>query len=186
MSKDNIILLDMDGVIVDMNPVLLDKVNKEFDCNHDESDLTSFRYDESLPKEHADFIYELWHDDNLYQGVEWSNNAEEAVEELRGLGRVVVVSSPMVGHGSSKLRWLYNHGFDRKNVVLASDKNLVHGHVLIEDRARNAENFPQSAILVDKPYNQDSNHQPRAYDWSDIVNYTKELIHDREINKFQV
>lgn len=176
-ESDFTILVDMDGVLVNLNPIILERINKEFGTDYTEEDLTDFNYGKSLDKsEHSDLAYDIWHENDLYKDIEWSDETKDAIEELKQIGRVVVVSSPMVGHGTSKLRWLYSHGFDKEDVVLASDKNLVHGHVLIDDRAENVRKFPRASLLFDKKYNESYNtedHETRVHDWSDVTGLVK-------------
>jgi 5'(3')-deoxyribonucleotidase len=88
--------------------------------------------------------------------------AQAFVEELRKLGDVVIVTAPFVGvdHWEADRRdWLKRHfGFGHKDVISAHRKEVIRGHVLIDDSLDHCEAFVSKstyrrAVLVDRPYN---------------------------------
>lgn len=175
--SNNLILCDMDGVLVDVQSrTHLPLLNEKFGTGYTLEDLERFDYFEYMPEEHAQFMIDCWHREDLYDGVSPEPGAMEGVEQLRELGRVVVVSSPMDGHGTSKLRWLTDHGFSRDNRVLAKDKALIdiEGALLIDDGPEFLREHRGPKIVFDRPWNRhlEISHWPytaRAHSWSDVV-----------------
>lgn len=174
--QDITILVDMDGVLVDMSEEMLSELNEEFGTDYTPSDLEAFDYSEYMPQAHADYMYDLWHKKDRYAEVDPVPGAMEGVERLRELGRVVVASSPMKGHAISKIAWLERHGFNKSHRVLISDKNLLRGGILIDDGFHNIRRFHGQGILVDQPYNRKFEYLIRAFSWSDIVRYVENMI----------
>lgn len=177
MSKEPIILVDMDGVLVDVNPLLLGFVNERHGTSYTKDDLVAFGYDEYMEPEEVETIYERWHDADLYDGMPPIEGARGGVEELREIGRVVACSSPMVGHASSKLRWLRDFGFDRKDIVLATDKRLVGGDVLVDDGLHNLADFPgRCQVTFDQPWNQHYTVGTRVFSWPQVAPLVRDVL----------
>lgn len=176
------ILLDCDGVLVESNSQNLRRLNKEFGTDYRFEEITSFRYD-FLTDEEREFIYEeCWHDPHLYDDAEVTEAQEQAIKMLRDLGRVVVVSSPLLGHIESKYRFLQKH-FKRENIVLASDKGLLDGDVLIDDGPHNLEPFEGDTIVYDRPWNQDV-EGPRARDFFGIVTHVQRMKEEQSAEEY--
>lgn len=175
--REPMILLDMDGVLVDVSSEeMLPALNKEFGTDYKPEDLVDFDYYKYMDEEHADFMVEQWHDPERYSSAEPVAGARRGVEKLQDIGRVVVSTSPMIGHASSKMRWLQEFGIARHNIALVPDKeNLLFGDIMIDDGPHHAEPFPGFSILFDQPYNRhlDNESGPdglvRVYNWGEIV-----------------
>lgn len=103
--------------------------------------------------------------------------AQEFVEKLRGLGELLIVTSPYgaVPHWMhARLGWLKEHfGIDKRDVVFCKRKEVVRGHVLIDDKLENCEAFAGSgqfrtAIVFDRPWNRGGN-LPRAKSYAEAL-----------------
>src|SRR5690625_8000333 len=91
---------------------------------------------------------------NLYSMVEPIPGALEGIQELRRRGhRVVFVTAAVVGSMDQKARWLKRHGFltDLNDLIVAQDKSLVQGQVLIDGGPHKIEAFPRYAPLYPAP-----------------------------------
>jgi len=86
--------------------------------------------------------------------------AVEFVEQLRRLGEVIVVTSPLSCSPywcHERTIWLAEHfGFRSKDVIFAKRKELVCGDVLIDDGPHNLETFANFRLLLDRPWNRES------------------------------
>lgn len=178
--KQATVALDMDGCLVDFNPVILDRLREEGVGDFEYDDVTRFQYKDCLGPEADDVAWEIIKSEDLYDELDPEPGALEAVEHLRGMvGRVIVVSSPVEGHAGSKIRWLLRHGFDRKDVVLASDKALAgaKADVLLDDAIHNLEAFPGRVIVMDRPWNRHLEGDfPRAEGWRDVPRLVRETL----------
>lgn len=177
MQGRPIFLLDMDGVLVDVSSTqMLPALNEEFGTDYQPEDLKDFDYYQYMEDKHADFMIEQWHDPKRYEGAEPLEGAEAGVDRLQELGRVVVSTSPMIGHASSKMQWLEDFGIPRHDIALVPDKeNLLIGDVMIDDGPHHAGPFPGYSILFDQPYNRGLDQKAgrnglvRVYDWDQLV-----------------
>lgn len=163
-----IILLDVDGVLVESNQTNIQRVNEHFGTNYCFEDIETFEYD-FMTEAQRQFIYdECWHDPSLYDGAELTPEQTDTLEGLRRVARVIACSSPLVGHIESKYRFLKLY-FDRADIVLASDKNLIGGDILVDDGLHNLEVFPGHVIVYDRPWNRSPGRDlPRAHNFEEI------------------
>jgi 5'-nucleotidase len=165
MTKNNIILIDMDGVLTDHTPRHCAAFNEHFGTSLTPADITSFEYDFLTP-EQRHFMMCLWDLPGIYDEDSLTAEQLEVLDGLREIGRVVACSSPMAGHIESKYRFLTRY-FDRADIVLASDKDLVDGDILIDDSPRNIRAFSGHTIIYDRPWNQGVKG-PRARSFEDL------------------
>ena len=185
--KKPIILLDVDGVLVNHNARHLDALNETYGTSYAYSDITDFHYS-FMPQHHRDALYNLWHAADLYDHDVIHEVQMEVIGGLREIGRVMACSSPLEGHISSKYRFLLRY-FDRRDIVLTADKSLVGGTILIDDGPHNIKAFPGHGIIFDQPWNQGVK-APRARTFEDIgplvQDYliTQALLKDEDIDAY--
>lgn len=171
-----VIALDMDGVLCEepqsWNIV---RLNEAFGTSFSLDDVTDFRYS-MMTHEHREFLFskECWNHPELYDGYDIAYDKRLIIEELRALGRVIVVTSPLKGHIASKYRWLLRY-FHRKDIFLASDKSLVMADILVDDCLDNANGFEGDFICYDQPWNRQYAGL-RAHNFDEVLSITRALI----------
>lgn len=112
--------------------------------------------------------------------------AVEGVRALRQAGhRLVALTSPLITPGwlHGRVRWLHTRGFGNEDIVLAWDKALVPGDVMIDDNAdfanRWATKYPQgTCLLFDQPWNASALFMPnvrRVVGWDQVVQIVSRL-----------
>lgn len=173
-----IVYVDVDGVLVNPNRHFLDELNRAIGTTYEYKDITAFNYYDCFPREHADILMRMWGSATLYDGWPPEPGAMEAVEEIRTFARVVAISSLTEGHADSKYSWLLGKGFDRKDIFLATDKSLVRGAVLIDDRIENLMGFDGEGICFPQPWNTswDTANGLRTDNWDEIVTAVRAII----------
>jgi 5'(3')-deoxyribonucleotidase len=177
------ILIDCDGVLADFTKLYLDlhfaHHNRAFQHHH----VTNFDFTACIAtKEQDDRIWRhIDQTPGLVRGLQWLPGAQDALEELRKLGRVICVTSPH--HGPTwmpeRLAWLREEaGFDKKDVIFASDKTPVGGACLIDDNTRNIRDWHCSklrgewaeGVLYSQPWNGKSAlSNLRADSWEQVI-----------------
>ena len=172
------ILIDVDGVVAELDSEWLRRYNQDYKDHMTKKDWTSWGIHNLVKPECGTKIYEyLWMDD-LYNNVLPIEGSLFGVQHLRSMGhRCVFVTS---GIQPAKIRWLFNQGFltskiwqSDPDVAIVNDKSLIHGDVLIDDRPKNIDdflkNFGSDAILFDQPWNQEYHDVKRATSWNDVL-----------------
>lgn len=174
-----IVLLDMDGVMVNHNQRHLDLLNEEFGTAYTYDQITDFEYS-FLTSEQREFIFTCWKQQDLYAHDALTKDQLEVIDGLREIARVVACSSPMEGHIRSKYAFLTRY-FEKHNIVLTRDKTLVGGDILVDDAPHNIKSFPGHAIVFDQPWNRGLCCHPRARTFEDIGPLVQDYITTQEM-----
>jgi len=180
-----IILCDVDGVVADLLSEWVRRYNAKYDDDLSPEDITEWDMHRNVKPECGTDIHNFLRMPNLYSMVEPIPGALEGIQELRRRGhRVVFVTAAVVGSMDQKARWLKRHGFltDLNDLIVAQDKSLVQGQVLIDDGAHNIETFPGYALLYKAPHNEQFVWPFRADDWAEVIDQIDEIEHVLGIN----
>jgi 5'-nucleotidase len=161
MKKPLIIAIDVDGVLADLDTEWLRRYNVESGDDLTPDKLTGWDIDDQVKPGWKKRLYEILHDPTIYSKVKPYGDALKAVEAIRELGRVVFLTSCPLEHLEPKFWWLQLHGFlpsNRREAIAdylpIRDKHLVSGaDILLDDRIKNVEEFPNAAFLVQRPHN---------------------------------
>lgn len=169
-------MIDVDGVIVDVMPSFVKKINGHFNTSYLDSDITKFRLDEIFPPDQFGFIMKLWSTDTLYDDLTVEEDVLSAIDKMRGFGRLVACSSPMPEHIRSKYEFLERLGFSRNDIVLTNGKSILKADVRIDDHTENLTDPESLNICFTKPWNAlwDEKNGPRTDDWEEIVTLAEE------------
>ena len=163
------IWFDVDGVLANFTETYLDLLFCLTGRRHTEKDVTEFEFNKCVSNEEEDRgVWRLiasspdMHVSRLAPHPEWV----ELSRDLRGAGhQVLALTSPASTPTwcYEQTMWLQGIGFHKRDIVFASDKSHVPGHVLFDDKPENCETFQGRAFLVDRPWNQKSS-APRVFD----------------------
>ncbi len=174
------ICLDVDGVLADFPAAALRWLNGRavgpsafaVDQIQEHDILKAFKLD------HLQEPFDQWCiDTEVCRHLPVYDGAQAFVEKLRGMGDLVIVTSPYsaVPHWMhARLAWLSEHfNIHKRDVVFCKRKELVRGHVLIDDKLENCEAFDASgqhreAIVFDRPWNRGSK-LPRARGYAEAL-----------------
>ncbi len=183
------IVVDMDGVLVDTHAKVLSHIEFVTGDKYTHEDITEYDYFQCLPEDAAKVALRAHTLVDFYDGLEPFPGAMEAVEALRSLDRVVVASVPTQGHLDSKHDWLLDQGFDRKDILILGDKSVLcwggERSLIIEDHKATALDFElfnvnHSSIIMDRPWNQTGSHPlrsnvHRAHQWADVPELARSI-----------
>lgn len=179
------ILVDADDTTLDLHTEWIqNRYNVDYKDNLLRSMVKTWNIDKYVKPECGRKIYDYLKDKDLYASVKPIEFAVFGVQRLRELGyRVIFVTAYF---NEQKVECLHNHGFLKEypyndgrwntatDVIMANDKSLIKGDLLIDDRYENVKSFG-SGIVFNQPWNESSpNHFPRVSTWLDIVNYFEE------------
>lgn len=184
------ILVDVDGVCCDTYSSWLALYNEEYGDSLTVEQITEWEVHRFVKPICGTRIYDYLPLGILYDRASPVGEALDAVAELRESGHhVVFVSAGIYPH---KVEWLHRHGFlaeyphgksrwqHATDVVIAGDKGLVRGDILVDDRFENCLDFASwggFAVLFDQPWNRGrvlSRSIERAFSWSDALDIIEE------------
>jgi 5'-nucleotidase len=172
------ILVDMDGVIADWGRAYgesLDLFGEEAANIPRHHEQTTFDLRAGRTDREKAIIGAVMIEPGFYSRLEPIPGAKAALKEMLKEGHDVrIVTSPWVSNptcASDKLNWVVKHYGSHwaSRVVITTDKTLVRGDVLIDDKPSvTGVDDPQwTHILFDQPYNQDVNGRLRIRTWDE-------------------
>lgn len=178
IAPDNapIVLVDMDGVVADWQA--------EFDFQLENTlphieripfeNITSFKTQKFYADEHQEDIQRMLNAPGFYRNLKPYEGVVEALKELEQRYRIYLCTAPYVTNAtcaSEKMEWVdtyLGHEWMEK-MVITSDKTIVYGDVLIDDKPKitGAMNPVWKHVVFDAPYNRDS--ELRINSWAEGV-----------------
>lgn len=170
-----IVLVDMDGVLADFEKGYLDAWKRQHPDKPaiQPEDRNTFYIVNQYPKDLRPLVWDILLAPGFFAALEPVEGAIAAVHEMDALGpEVFICSSPLIPNktgASEKYAWVQQHlGVDwARRLILTSDKTLVHGDYLIDDRPEvdGSQTPTWTHILFDRPYNR-ANGQLQRLTWS--------------------
>ena len=173
-----IVAIDVDSVLFPINEEILIPEWARHGLEVELEDITDFDYLKCLTKEHKRIAFAQFRRRYLYDGYNITEEIEESLSRMRGLYRVIVVSSPFAQHAESKWKFCQRAGFDHTDIVLVGDKTLVDCDVLLDDRPSTlAEIGLLQGLVFDRPWNQQNylRHHLRATSWASVPRMVDKL-----------
>jgi 5'-nucleotidase len=178
------ILLDCDGVLSDFVHPTLDLVHAHTGDRHHIEEITQWDVFAAIgKKEHEHILNSVVEKGGFCETFPVLTGAQEAVEELRKLGDVFIVTSPFDAPTwvVERNRWLAKHfGFTKKQIAHVASKFIVSGDMLIDDSERNLIEWKEhnptgAALLIDAPWNRSGDHPgvQRTFGWDSLLTAAK-------------
>ena len=178
------ILCDIDDTLTNFGYILLKWNNKIFHTNYKYEDVTTW-----------DFVTKAFGKD-CWQALEYTTfwdeikplpNAVEVLENFVKQGHKVylVTASSFNTTLSYKinkvLSWFDNTLINENNVIIAQNKNMIEGDILIDDAIHNLQSFDGCKICYACPWNTDwcyekGNGSLRFNNWKEIEKTINDLI----------
>lgn len=164
------ILIDVDSTVADLMSEWLRRYNKDYNDTLTPESITDWDMAQFVKREAK--IYDYLRLPSLYKTVKPIKDAQAGVEYLRGFDRVVFVSAGL-WNAKAKFDWLTKYKFveSDKDFVVAFDKSLVMGDVLIDDKIDNIKEFRGAGILFSQPWNTNWVTTRRMNNWSEIARW---------------
>jgi 5'(3')-deoxyribonucleotidase len=177
------ILVDVDGVLADLNTEWLTRYNRDYSDTLTPKDLTEWSMVKFVKPECGTRIFSYLDLPDLYDSVLPFENSQEAIQTIRDSGHRVVFVSSGVGGAFAKFKWLDKMGFKPgkwgEDFINAHDKSLIKGLLLIDDRDQNILDYGSlQSILFDAPHNQGLNWPFRAKNWNEVIRILEKQIPD--------
>lgn len=183
-SSRPVVLVDQDGVLArwqDMFDHLLRTTLPHIEPIPFEK-ITSFKTQKFYDEKYKAEIQDMMNTPNYYRNLDPMEGAKDAMNELAEKYDVMICTAPYISNStcaSEKMGWIEEHlgaeWLDR--VIITSDKTLVNGDVLIDDKPNiTGRSLTPSwkHIVFDAPYNRD--HKLRINHWSEGLKVVDEVL----------
>jgi 5'(3')-deoxyribonucleotidase len=178
MNRKFIIITDVDDTLAGLVPRWLERYNYDWDDNLTMDKITEWNMIPFVKKSCGEQIYSYLNDPNLYNGVKPIPLSLAGVNSLRSMGhRVVFCTSSTIAHQGRKAQWLMDFGYlkDMNDYIACSDKSLIRGDIIIDDRFENVQDPLKFGILFNRPWNKNKEWFTRVDNWYQIIDLVKGL-----------
>lgn len=172
-NKRKTIGIDMDGVLADIEPQLVDFYAKQYGVQLTVEGIQGLSYAEAFPAdmEKRTILYTP----GFFRTAPVMAGAVEAVKQLMLQYEVYIVSAATEFPLSlfEKIEWLQEHFpfIHWRNIVLCGDKSIVHTDYLIDDHCKNLDVCSGKAIMFNAHHNQREQAHLRVNSWEDVLNF---------------
>ena len=146
-GRKPVLLLDQDGILADTNSYLLTIVNKYYKRNYTNADHDRLFGDHTCLTEELTrpMIAKIFNQRGFFRDLPPIKDAIESVNKLAEHYDIYVVTTPWVHNiycYSEKAAWIKEYlPFLEKKVVQTVCKEVVHGHVLVDDKMSNLQKW---------------------------------------------
>lgn len=162
MRKKFKILIDMDGIVVDLLPDWLALYNEDWDDELGPENITSWDTHKHVKPECGGKVYELLNEPLFFRWLRPVDGAIEGVLKLKAQGHEIkfATASPCPGACTDKADWIEEHFpgvFSHRDVIFAHEKvTWLDADILIDDRPDTIiewANSGRTAATIAHPYN---------------------------------
>ena len=164
------LLVDMDGVLADVNMQFIKFEEKETGRKLDLKTLAGKAEFVAFPNGRKHVFQK-----NFFRDAPVMDNAAGILKELNDKYELFIVSAAMEFPNSlpEKYEWLAEHFpfIKWQQIVFCGSKNVVQGDIMIDDHYKNLDNFKGQAILFTQPHNEghDDKGHTRVNSWNDVA-----------------
>lgn len=152
------ILVDMDGIIVNLTDDWLHEYNIAWDDDLTTEHLTEWDTDKFVKPECGKKIYDILERPGFFRSLSPLDGALEGIRALEAHGHTVAICSAPAGPVSAaeKIQWVQDHlGWSHQRMILTHNKSWIEGDLLIDDSPGNLRRWVprRPAIAIGYPYN---------------------------------
>lgn len=185
MNKKLTILIDMDDTIENLLECWVSELNRTYGTNVKYDEVFAWDMTEVFPTLTKTEIYAPLHNSNFWSKIQPLPGSVDYVKRLIDDGHnVYIVTTSHYTDIKNKIENVLTKHFpfiSWKNVIIASNKQLINGDILIDDGVHNLEGGEYIKFLMDAPHNRsydaEKNGMLRVYNWEEIY----KIIKDDEI-----
>lgn len=177
-GKRPVVLLDYDDVLFDFLGTVIDEYNRITRSNLRVDDIKSWDLSE-FGDIHV--FMDIIRDANLWNRMPEKNNSMRVVQKLINDGRwsvYIITACTTLLEYVTKVHIIEEKlpGFDTSKILSCTDKHLIRGDILVDDKLENLESCHpyMHCVLLDMPHNRNS----EAYQRIKTLNSLPKLLED--------
>lgn len=177
-------LVDVDDVLADLRPKVLQVVNEISGVEHTPDDFTGWDYFSVLDAVQKKQAFEIMSTPGFCRSLQVLPGAKEAIRELQGLVKVLAVTWPFhVEWFNERYEWLEKElGIPKEDVILTGAKYAVAGRWFLDDNLDNvlswsAGNPCMGSMLWHTRATRDLGYAHlRVHSWDEVVQRVKSSL----------
>ena len=170
------ILIDLDDVLHHLSDAWSEYLNKKYNRHVKMEEITSWEWEPFYPGLTREEIFEPLGNEDFWKTVKPFEGAAEVLQKLIDSGNeiYVVTASSYKGLRGKLDNTLFRYFpmIDYRHVIVAYNKQLIDGDILIDDNSENLEGGNYVKILMTAPYNKaydaEANGMIRVNDWDEV------------------
>ena len=189
-----IILLDLDGVVVDSPQQVVNYINERLCLGLTMNDFTTYSMEDALPECYRWIVSEAFLNPKMWKNVSLINGAYEVIKKLYSEGyKIYFATSSLPANLDKKIKHLTRNldffppNYVWQHTINIHHKQLLDADILVDDALHNLTGERNYfSICMDMPYNQTNAIIPnftRAKDWNEVydkVHMVAKLIKESE------
>lgn len=166
-----VLAVDMDGVLADLIPRLIEVVNECEGDSVSHDDIITWNLGKYFKCGKKVYEY-LTHD--LFLTLPVIEDSQEAMRKLNEVYDLHIATSATNNKDSlvAKMTWLEEHFpfISYENIILCGKKDLISCDIMIEDSPMNLKAVQprELGLLLDMPHNRKSKSHKRVMNWKEI------------------
>lgn len=187
-----IIMCDIDDVLNNLVEKTIELYNSRYNKSIRVEDITSYSFEECLPKEEVAVILSLFKEKKLWNSLSPVAGASAGLKALIKQGHQIyfaTATSPI--NFEWKVNWCAEHFpfINSDNIIRVVDKSVLKCDIIIDDYMENLIGNTAYRICFDRPWNRNEKMDfvydiHRAHNWKEIVAAVNEIErNDREWEK---
>lgn len=170
------ILVDMDDTIEHLLKAWVEYLNERHGTTVKHEDITDWDLTIAFPALTKEQVYAPLVEDELWKRVEPMEKAAEVLQRIMAKGHTVkIVTATAYQTVRSKMEnVLFKHFpfFTWKDVIIAQNKQMIKGDILVDDAPHNLENGEYVRVLMNashnRRYNARANGMYRVNNWDEV------------------
>ena len=187
-KSDFIILVDMDDVLENLQEAWITRLNEKFKINVDWTEVTDWNIEMYYPSLTRGQVISPLFEDNFWNTVKPKEDAIKILKKLyeEDYSIYLVTSSAYstLANKFSQALWPYFPFIDTDHIMITNCKQLIKGHVLIDDGIHNLINEPFKpsyykilfTTSMNKNYNTFETDITRVSNWYEIYSIIERLF----------
>lgn len=182
-SKNNItVLVDIDDTIENLCEVWVDMLNLKYGTTVKYEDINSWDLPKFFPTLSREQVFAPLHSPEIWYSLRPKKGARYYLKKLISEGFDVYLCTTTY---YKNVQWKYEGVIEKyfpfiswDNVIITSNKQLIHADFLVDDAPHNLEGGSYNKILVSAPHNRSCNAEENGFircdTWSEIYGVLKD------------